>query len=352
VTTQHQLALLRIAAQRIVDPDFGDAADAVAWLTAVQGQDRTGAVTAIALRTASADRAGVEAAFTAGRIVRSWPMRGTLHVVAAADLGWLLDLTAARMIAATAARRLEIGLDDETLALARTSIVAALTGNAAKSRAEVMSVLDTAGIPSGRIGYSVLFHLAQQRILCFGPVRDGEQLIVLNDDWIRQPRSLERDEALGELALRYFRGHGPATVKDFSRWINLVAADVKIGLALARPALSSIDVDGIGYLMDPQTPDRLEERLAEARGVFLLPGFDEYVLGYSDRRAYLPPEFAHLIVPGGNGVFRPTVLSDGRIVGTWAYSGRAANRAIAAVPFTKFTRKVEAGIAKAYRALP
>jgi hypothetical protein len=353
MSSPHELALLRLAAQRICCPDNGPAHDTVRWLTAVQGQDLTGAVTAIALRTTKADRAAVAADFDAGRLVRSWPMRGTLHVIAAEDLGWLLQLTSTRILAATDVRRGELGLDDATMAKAEKLVVGALAGGRRLSRAELLKVLDDGGVAiAGGHGYRIQFHLAQLGILCFGPMREGEQLVVLVDDWIREPRRLDRDEALTELALRYFRSHGPATVKDFSRWTGLAAADVKAGVAAARPELERLVVDGAEYLMDPATPDRLDACRGRARGVFLLPGFDEFVLGYGDRAAILEPAFAQLIVPGANGVFRPTVVSDGRVVGTWAHAGRGSKRVLVTTPFTSFTKKVDAAAAKAYRGLP
>ena len=81
------------------------------------------------------------------------------------------------------------------------------------------------------------------------------------------------------------------------------------GLALTGPRLARLDVDGVEHPMDPQTPDLLDAHRCRARDVFLLPGFDKFVLGYQDRRAALPAEFADRIVPGGNGMFRPTVVS-------------------------------------------
>lgn len=198
----------------------------------------------------------------------------------------------------------------------------------------------------------MLWHLSQTGTLCFGPVADGEQLVVLVEEWIAHPRRPEREEALGEWARRYFCSHGPATVKDFTRWTNLVAADVRAGLALARPHLARIEVDGVEHLMDPQTPELLDGCHPAAEGVFLLPGFDEFLLGYQDRRAALPPEFADRIVPGGNGMFRPTVISAGRVVGTWKHLGRGAKRSVAATPFTSFPETVAAAIPPVYAALP
>ncbi len=198
----------------------------------------------------------------------------------------------------------------------------------------------------------MLWHLAQTGTLCLGPVRDGDQLVVLVDEWIRRPRRMERDEALGELALRYFRSHGPATVKDFIRWTGLTATDARAGLALARPELASIDVDGVEHLLDPETRQRLGTCRNEARGVFLLPGFDEFVLGYADRSAVIAPEHADLLVPGGNGVFRPTVVCDGRIVGTWRHTGRGAKRSVAATAFTAFDAHTDRAISATYASLP
>src|SRR5215217_7317133 len=104
MSSRHEVALLRLVAQRIAGSPPPTADRTVRWLTAVQAQDHSGALTSVALRTASGTRADVEAALCAGTVVRSWPMRGTLHLVAAEDLRWMLGLTASRMHAAAASR--------------------------------------------------------------------------------------------------------------------------------------------------------------------------------------------------------------------------------------------------------
>lgn len=231
--------------------------------------------------------------------------------------------------------------------------VAALAGGAPLRRDDLMAAWSTAGLTtSGQRGYHMLWHLAQTGTVCFGPVRDGEQRIVLVGEWVRRPRRLEREAALGEGAWRYFRSHGPATVKDYSRWTGLVAADVRAGLAWARPRLAAVTARRRGALMDPETPELLAAWRRDAGGVLLLPGFDELVLGYGDRRAVLPVEFAERFVPGRNGVFKPTVVSNGQVVGTWKHRGRGARRTISATPFTAFTDEVAAAIPRLYAALP
>lgn len=351
-----ELGPLRLAAQRIAGHQLPSTAAAVRWLTAMQAQDPNGVVLSVALRTESGSRPAVEAAFDRGEIVKTWPMRGTLHLLAAEDLPWVLPLTTPRVIAGTVTRRTQLGLDDAALGRARQLAVKALAGGGRLTRAELMAVWDEGGIgTTGQRGYHMLLYLGMTGLLCFGPTRPAsgtarvsEQLVVLVDEWIRQPRRLERDEALGELATRYFLGHGPATVKDFTRWTNLPAADVRTALAIARPALASVEVDGVEYLMDPRTPDLLAACRRRAKGVFLLPGFDEFILGYGDRSAVLAPEYADRVVPGGNGVFQPTVVSDGRVVGLW----KRGKQGVEATPFTSFPDKVAKAIDRAYTHLP
>jgi hypothetical protein len=352
MTTPHEVALLRLVAQRIAGPPLPTATEAIRWLTAVQAQDYPGALTSVALRTGGA-RTDVEAALDAGEVVRSWPMRSTLHLVAAEDLGWLLDLCGPRVLAGAAKRRATLGLAEAEAELARDLAVAALHGGGRLTRAALLEVFDEGGVATtGQRGYHLLWYLAQTGTLCLGPTAGGEQLFVLTAEWIPKPRRLEREEALAELALRFFRGHGPATVADLARWSGLRVSDVRAGVALVRPRLTALDVDGTEHLLDPVTPDLLAEVRDRAREVFLLPGFDEYVLGYGDRSAVLDAEFADRIVPGGNGMFRPTVVSDGRIVGTWRWTGTGARRRVIAEPFTDFPDAVRRAVEVRAAALP
>ncbi|MGB9378601.1 MAG: winged helix DNA-binding domain-containing protein, partial [Mycobacteriales bacterium] len=229
----------------------------------------------------------------------------------------------------------------------------ALSGGRRLRRADLLATWDDAGLETaGQRGYHLLWHLAQDGLVCFGPLSAAEPQIVLIDEWIARPRRPEREEAIGELALRYFRSHGPATSKDFVRWTKLPAADARLGLTLARPQLACLPVDGVEYFMDPETPELLSARRRQARGVFLLPGFDEFILGYGDRSAMLDAEDFDRIVPGGNGMFRPTVISGGRVVGTWKHTGSGAKRTVSATPFEAFPDRVATAISRVYAKLP
>lgn len=327
MTSARELTLMRLVAQQLAGPPAEDPASAVRRLTALQAQDLPGAVTSVALRTAGHRREDVLTALDEGAVVRSWPMRGTLHLLLAEDLPWLLELLGPRALAGLAKRWAALELTEEQAERARAIAVAVLSGGRRLSRAGLLAAIDGGGVATtGQRGYHLLGFLARTGTLCLGPTDAGEQQFVLLDEWVRAPRRLRGEEALAELVLRFFRGHGPATVADLVRWAGSTVRDVRTGLAAAGDRLARLQVEGTEYLLDPELPDLLRVHRQEARAVRLLPGFDEFVLGYADRGAILDPRFAERIVPGGNGVFRPTVVSDGRIVGTWRWTGTGRRR--------------------------
>lgn len=308
----------RLASQRIVGSDFTDPAEVVAHLGALQAQDYAAVLWAIGLRLQEGVRSDVERAIAERKIVRTWPMRGTLHFVAAPDVRWMLRLLAPRSIAASATRYRAVGLDDATVTRGADLIVRALEGGEPLTRDAVYAALDRGGISTAeQRGYLLLWRLASEGVICFGPHRAGKPTFVLLDAWIGGGGEFSGDEALAELARRYFRSHGPATVRDFAWWTGLPLGDARTGIAASAPALICDTIDGTAYWMAPEALDAPPH----GRSVHLLAGFDEYLLGYTDRSAVLDPIHAVMIVPGRNGVFQPTIVVDGQVRGTWKRSG-------------------------------
>lgn len=300
------LASLRLAALGI----SGAAAtpvDAVRDLLAMQAQDFAGALWSIGLRVPGSTAASVEAAHDSGAIVRSWPMRGTLHFVLAEDLGWMLSLTGQRMVRSAEGRRRSLGLESADFVLAEKLARAELEGHRHATRPELFAAFERGGLPTnGERGIHTLGQLAQTAVL----VQAGKDRWALLEEWVKQPRSLDPDEALREFALRYALGHGPVTARDFAWWSSLTLTDARRGLDAAGDELDTLQHDGDTYYLRPG----LEPA---PKATHLLPGFDEFVLGYTDRTAQLPKEHWLDIVPGGNGVFNPTIVVDGQVVGTW-----------------------------------
>ena len=240
-------------------------------------------------------------------------MRGTLHFAAAADVRWMVELLGPRVVAGAAGRFRALGLDNATLGRARRVLTKRLEGEGWLSRPAVYEALERANIPTaGQRGLHILWRLAHDGLLCFGP-RDGKkQTLVLFDAWLPGAKRLRREEALAELAHRYFTGHGPATVADFAWWSGLKLADARLAVQLAGPALHQEILRGRPHWF-AQSGAPVPARRSNA---FLLPAFDEFVVAYADRSAALAPSLVRRVNTSG-GILNPTVVIDGRVVGTW-----------------------------------
>jgi hypothetical protein len=311
-----ELLRLREFTQRIDPVATGTVTDSVRHLLAVQGQDFANALWAVGVRTKASRRSDVLAALERGEIVRTLPMRGTLHFVLAEDLRWMLALTSARTLQSAKTRFENLGLDPATLERAAEITRRELAGSQ-MSRDEFLKLLATNGIaPDGQRGYHVIFYLTQLSLVCWGPPSGTQQALVLVDDWVPSQTMPARDVALAGFTQRYFASHGPATERDFAWWTKLTLADVRSAIADSRHALTELTNQGTSYWIATSELDAASGRRA-GPGIHLLPGFDEYLLGYQDRRLPLPEQHAQRIVPGNNGMFLPMITANGRVVGTW-----------------------------------
>ncbi|GAA0722307.1 winged helix DNA-binding domain-containing protein [Dokdonella soli] len=328
------IACQRLHNQRIEPAAFTTPAEAVAWFGAVQAQDYLGALWAVGLRMREATERSVEAALTERRIVRTWPLRGTLHFVAAADVHWMLELATPRVLERSR-RRLhdEFGLDDPVFAGARKVIERALRGGRQLTRPALYQVLESARISAeGQRGLHILWWLAQQGVICHG-TREGKQpTFVLLDEWLPAAKRFSREEALAELALRYFTSRGPATPQDFTWWSGLAAADARIALEIVQPQLLRETRGGSTYW---RSTSALPNPALKSSVVHLLPAYDEYAIAYKDRGHVLSP--AHS-AKAGNGIFNPVIVVDGHIAGTWKRTLGRASVAVAPSPFVAFDK--------------
>lgn len=339
-----KIGLTRLANQRVIDRPFTEPAAVVAWLGALQAQDYLGALWSIGLRLSpnlSPTEALIEQAIANRTLVRTWPMRGTLHFVAAADVRWLLQLLTPRQIQHFAGRYRQLELDDAIFAQSQALFAKVLQGGNELTRDELMQALEQNGIvTTGQRGYHMLGRAAQDGLICFGARSGKQQTFVLLDEWVPPTPPRDRDEALAELARRYFTSHGPATVHDLARWAGITITDARRGLAAIQRELQQAKIDDQLYWL----PHSLPVPISQAEAVYLLPGFDEFVLGYGNRNAVLDPTFADRICPGGNGVFSPTVVIDGTIRGTWKRSLKKGGVTVDWTPFATFTPSAEAAL--------
>ena len=309
----NEVARLRLHKQGIGEGRFKNPADVVRWFGAVQAQDYLGSLWALGLRLPGTREAEVERAVADRSVIRTWPLRGTLHFVAAEDVRWMLGLLGARTIKRAASRYRQLGLDEATFARSGRVLARALEGGRRLTRPELAAALERQGIATdGQRLIHLLNRSALEGLTCYAARRGKQFTFALLEEWAPSDRSLARDEALAELAVRYFRSHGPATLRDFVWWSSLTTADARVGLEAVRPRLRSEVFDGRTYWLSSSTPAADEGRAA----AHLLPAFDEYTVAYKDRGAVLHPSRTQR-PDAATAVLGPTVILDGRAVGTW-----------------------------------
>jgi hypothetical protein len=342
--TPGEIAQYRLDGQRIAHSELYDPAEVVASMGAMQAQDHAGALWSIGLRLGRANQSDVEQAITDRKIVRTWPMRGTLHFVATQDVRWMLRLLTPRVIAGSAARQHALELDSATFGRSAEIMTEAMQGGKILTRDAIYQALEQGGVSTaGSRGYHLLWRNAQEGLICFGPHDAKQPTFVLLDEWIPESRLLEREEALAELAHRYFSSHGPATLHDFAWWSGLKMADAREGIEGAASQLARRKVGDKTYWMPP-----VQSGMAtDSPSAYLLPGFDEYLLGYTDCSDVLEPAHSAKIIPGSNGVFMPTLVIDGRVRGIWKRVLRKTSMTMTPIPFTPLTVAEERALATA-----
>jgi hypothetical protein len=328
------VAAQRLAAQQIARRAFSKPAELVAWMGAVQAQEPLAAWWAVGLRLggpAGGAAAAIAAALADGSVLRTHVLRWTWQLVTPADLHWMLPLVAPRLMTRAARRHRELALDAKTFRRAEAAFTQALADGAHRTRAELGAALRAAGVaPDGqRLGH-LLGHAELQGLICSGAPRTKQATWALLAQ--RAPRrgaTLTRDEALPELARRYFRSRGPASAADFAWWSGLAPADARAGLAAVAPELTSQTLAGVTYWRARQARRVPPAALADA---YLLPAFDEYLVAYRDRTAVLNAGDARRINAGG-GLLAPTVVVGGRVVGTWR---RTLGRGVVTIALSLF----------------
>lgn len=319
----------RLFNQALTGRKYLNAEEAVSHFGGMQGQDLPGVKWSLARRMAGEPNLqDINRAFDSGEIVRTWPMRGTLHVVPSKDIKWMLSLTSPRNLKGSATRRKNLELDEVTLNRCADIIIEVLQGNNLLTREELYDAIERHGIStSGQRGYHILYNLSLKGIICFGGIRGIDQSVSLVDEWVRGPNNLETDEALGELAKRYFTSHGPATIQDYIWWSGLTSGEAKKGLEIVKGNLRNVSINGKEYWTSQN------EITEYGKSEIVLSGFDEYMLGYKDRSDTLPIKYSNQVCPGNNGVFIPTLILNGDVVGTWKRTNTKTKVKVQLLPF-------------------
>ncbi len=329
---------LRVLAQGLAPAFAGDleggagiAAAVVARAGGLQGQDLNAAALQIRARSSGLSAASMHHMIAEERsVVRTWVMRGTLHLIPSEDHRWMTSLLGPIAFSSGRGRRLELGLDESKLERAHSLALDALTAEGPLTRAQLAERLAPHGIPVENQG---LHHVVRSAgflgLMTHGPLVDGKtETFVAADSWLAgvERPVLDREEALARLAGRYVRAFGPSTARDFAVWAGISLRDARAGWGAIEGELVEVEVGGEGMWLLGDGGGGLGSRFRGKKRVRLLGAFDTYLLGYRGRGLAVAAEDVSRVNAGG-GMIRPVVIVDGLAVGTWGVRRRGGGRA-------------------------
>ena len=326
-----ELLSARLRNQQLIGSAHRKAAQVVSWLCAMQAQDFPAAKWAIGLRAPGLQDGDVEEAFNDGLILRTHVLRPTWHFVAPEDIRWLLALSSPRIHATNAYYYRQLGLDAKIFGKSCAMIQRVLEGGKTMTRVEIATHLKRHKIPADGLKLAYLMMQAElDGVICSGP-RVGKQFTYeLLDDRVPAAKPKARDEALAELAKRYFASHGPATVRDFAWWSGLPAKEAQQAIDSVRPILESSTIDGLTHW---SADDR--KGAAKSHVAMLLPNYDEYLIAYKDRAAFVDQARAANIAARTGGAFANHLMIDGRLAGGWSRTIKPNAVHIEVAPYKK-----------------
>lgn len=341
-----EIAHRRLHNQHLDGNPLSTPSQVVEWLGAVQAQDYAGAKWGLQLRMKAATEAEIDQAFDEGSILRTHVLRPTWHFVTPADIRWMLALTAAHIQAINNTMVRQVGLDHATLKRSNTALVKALEGGKQLTRLELRQALERAGIETGdglRLAY-IMMSAELDGLICSGGRKGKQFSYALLDERAPNSRTLGRQEALAELARRYFLSRGPATVQDFARWSGLTIADARRGLEDVKADLVEEVVGDRHYWLPAATAAGVNG----SPKIHLLSIYDEYISGYKDRSAIADREASARLFAMGNAL-QYLIVVDGLIAGTWRRTLIKSMAIVETNLFRKLTESEDRAVAAAFQ---
>ncbi|MDR0865046.1 MAG: winged helix DNA-binding domain-containing protein [Candidatus Symbiothrix sp.] len=307
---------IRLASHQLLNTTLQSPKAVVSWLGAIQAQDYNMAKWAVGIRLPESTDKAVEAAFNNGDFLRTHVLRPTWHFVSPENIRWMLALSAERIKSSSRARDRDLEITEELYSKTNHVIEKALEGNRQLTREDLGTELENAKIPvnSARLVHFMM-RAEVEGIVCSGAMQGKAHTYTLLEERVPPVKSLSKEEALAKLAQIYFTSHCPATLSDFVWWSGLSQLEAKKGLEAVKSNFIPEEINGQTYWL----ADVFRNVPIADECVRLLPAFDEYIISYRDRRAVLPSE-NHSKAISSNGIFRPTILANGQIIGLWKKS--------------------------------
>ncbi len=311
--THQEISHHRLVSQKLYKTSQHFPQEIVKHLGAMQAQDYAMAKWAIGSRCDAFEKE-IEEAVNSAKIIRTHILRPTWHFVSSEDIYWMLDLSAPQVKRFTASAGKKYGYDAKKLDQTNSKIEKLLAGNNHLTRDEIMQELNIKKTSNEDfLSAALMMNAELDGLVCNGKMKGKQITYALLEERVAKPKTkLTKEEGLAKLALRYFESHGPATLLDFSWWSGFPPTICQQTINATKLRLSSVEIDGQIYWFG--TDYSFENDFRES--VHFLPAFDEILISYKTREASILIEHQSKAFTN-NGIFKPVILENGKVIGTW-----------------------------------
>jgi hypothetical protein len=314
--TIKDISAFRLQSQQVAGTKFKTAKELVSWMGATQAQDFPMARWAVGIRLPGSTEETITSAINNGEVIRTHLLRPTWHLAAPEDIYWMLELTAPQIIAFAKSRDNQLGLTKEVLSKSNSIIEKALQKEKFLPREELVKKFEAAGLPDEDNRASHLLMRAElDGIICSGEAKGNKQTYTLLAERVKKKKVYKRDEALAQLAQRYFTSHAPAAMNDFTWWSGLSVRESKLAFNLVKSGFISQRIGEQTYLFT----DSFTTSGRKRGSAYLIPAYDEFLISYKDRSASLSCVDNSKAI-STNGIFKPVVVVNGQVKGIWKRS--------------------------------
>lgn len=335
------ITLYRLINQHLLGNQFKSPHEAVSHLGAVQSQDYFAASWSLGQRVENATVATIDQAFNEGQILRTHIMRPTWHFVAPEDIRWIQKLTSSQVKKLMGHYNRKLELDDALFKKSTAAIVKILKEKRHATRQELKAELTKIGIHTDvqRLAHIVMW-AELDAVIVSGP-RIGKQFTyALLDERAPKAKTFTREDALSELAKRYFTSHGPAQVKDFAWWSGLAMKDAQEGISMVKSQFEEQTIDDKTYWFAKENKtinQQSTKARLDAKRAFLLSIFDEYTIAYNDRSALSEQNHIEKMISMGSALLS-VMIYNGKVVGSWKREINKNSVGIKLNPFEKLDK--------------
>jgi hypothetical protein len=312
-TTASEISHQRLLNQHIHGVQFISVKELVHWMGAIQAQDYGMSNYAIGVRLLNSTHETIEEAIKKAEIIRTHVRRPTWHFVAAEDIRWMLELTGKNLNRSLSSNNKKLELDEKTFKKCNSIIEKLLRDGKHLTRKEIMAALEKKGIKTNDLRSAhIMFRAETDLVVCNGIKREKQFTYALLDERVPSSKKFTKEEALAELAERYYLSHGPATLQDFTWWSGLSVTDAKHGLEAIKSKLFSEKYKGNIFWLGADT----EFKNIKSNTVIFLPSYDEFLISYKSREVSIDLEHTSYTFTT-NGIFNPIIIHNAKVIGIW-----------------------------------